>query len=757
LKEKTIDNDIDRSTMNAFHQMGLPEELLQYIDKLGFTAPTPIQLEAIPLAMNDHDVMGSAQTGTGKTLAFGIPLIAKLMANPFESALILTPTRELAQQVHMAIRQLLAIRGDLKTALLIGGDPYPGQMQQLNANPRLIVGTPGRVIDHIERGTFKTKNVHFLVLDETDRMLDMGFGIQLDQIIPHLSKNRQTMMFSATFPVTIEKLAAKYLKDPKRVSVGSNFKPAAAIKQDILKVSEEEKYPQLLSQLSEREGSVIIFVKTKIGADRLANNLYKEKYRVSAIHGDLRQKKRESVIHGFRIGRTQILVATDVAARGLDIPHIQHVINYDLPQCPEDYIHRIGRTARAGATGFALCLITPQQTKKWGEIQRLMNPDQKIETPRNSGSKSSTNKNSKSFGQNRRRDFDKQDPFYPKKPFGGFKSEGGSKGGFSKPRREFDNDRPSAPKQRFEGAPRDHYSPDKPRTEGFSKPPRREFDNDRPSAPKQRFEGNREGFSRDTPREGGFSKPPRREFDNDRPSAPKQRFEGNREGFSRDTPREGGFSKPPRREFDNDRPSAPKQRFEGNREGFSRDTPRVGGFSKPPRREFDRDASSAPKKRFEGNREGFSRDTPREGGFSKPPRREFDSDRSSAPKQRFESNREGFSRDTPREGGFSKPPRREFDRDGTAPKRFEGPRAQRAAFDGPKGPRDDRPRDDRPRSERPKFDGPKPAFARDSAAPKAGFDKPKRDFQKKSFAPSSGSKSFDKDGRKPFKPRARAA
>jgi len=358
-----------------FTGFGLPAKLLQSLTRIGFTEPTPIQEQTIPLALAGQDVLGSAQTGTGKTGAFGIPLIAKMMADPEAMALIMTPTRELAGQVLKALQQFIPTQ-DIKTALLIGGEPMPRQFRQLNQSPRLIVGTPGRINDHLERGSLKLEKVRFLVLDETDRMLDMGFGIQIDKIVRFIPADRQTMMFSATLPANIIKMSGKYMRNPKRVAVGSTTTPIANIRQELIHTNDTDKYKQLLAQLLERDGSIIIFVKTKYGTERLADKLNKADHSAEAIHGDLQQRRRDRVIQNFRDKKHRILVATDVAARGLDIPHIEHVINYDLPQCPEDYIHRIGRTARAGAQGAAVNLLTPADGAKWKAIHRLIHDGQ---------------------------------------------------------------------------------------------------------------------------------------------------------------------------------------------------------------------------------------------------------------------------------------------------------------------------------------------------------------------------------------------
>jgi ATP-dependent RNA helicase DeaD len=368
--------------MQDFNGLELPSPLRAALEFMKFTTPTPIQAQSIPPALDGKDVLGTAQTGTGKTAAFGIPLVAKLMNNPRGSALVLTPTRELALQVITVLHQLLGKASPIRSALLIGGEPMGRQFSQLRGRPRLIVGTPGRINDHLARGTLLLHDANFLVLDETDRMLDMGFGIQLEQIEKYLAKPRQTLMFSATLPGNIMKLAQKYLQSPVRVAVGSTTTPAANIKQEVVHTTIPQKYQHLRDLLDQREGAMIVFVKTKIGAEELAQKLYRAEYSVDAIHGDLRQSQRDRVIRGFRNRKFRILIATDIAARGLDIPHVEHVINFDLPQCPEDYVHRIGRTARAGAEGEAICLITPQDGAKWRAIRRLLNPNEQQESSR---------------------------------------------------------------------------------------------------------------------------------------------------------------------------------------------------------------------------------------------------------------------------------------------------------------------------------------------------------------------------------------
>jgi ATP-dependent RNA helicase DeaD len=361
--------------MDDFSTLGLPQPLMQSLERMNFTTPTPIQAQAIPPALQGRDILGSAQTGTGKTGAFGIPLVAKLMNSPRGAAIVMTPTRELAVQVMKMLEELLGKKSGINTALLIGGEPYPRQMQDLRNQPRLIVGTPGRINDHIERRTLLLHLTDFLVLDETDRMLDMGFTDQIEAIIKFLPKKRQTLLFSATLPSNIVRIAQNYMVDPVRVAVDPKTMTAPKIKQTIMQIAEKDKYDTLVSECKSRDGSIIVFVKTKWNAEKMAQRLRTEHIDAEAIHGDLRQNKRDKVIKNFRAQKYRVMVATDIAARGLDIPHIEHVINYDLPQMAEDYVHRIGRTARAGAEGEALCFVTPTDKAKWSAIQRLIDPD----------------------------------------------------------------------------------------------------------------------------------------------------------------------------------------------------------------------------------------------------------------------------------------------------------------------------------------------------------------------------------------------
>ena len=369
---------INYITTMKFTELNLPKEILTSLKKLNFDEATPIQEQAIPLAIAGKDILGSAQTGTGKTAAFAIPMIARLMQKPESNAIVLTPTRELATQVMQTIQSLISTELHSQTILLIGGAPMAKQLQKLRNFPRIVVGTPGRINDHLKRKSLLLKKTDFLVLDETDRMLDMGFSIQIDEIVKHMPQERQTLLFSATLPKNIMKIADKYLIDPQRISIGETSRPVEKIKQDFVHLRNEEKYDHLVKQLDERQGSVIIFTATKIWADKIADKLSRDKHKADAIHGDLRHSKREQVIAAFRRNKFRILVATDVAARGLDIPHIEHVINYDLPQCAEDYVHRIGRTARNEAEGSALSYVSPTDKVKYALINQLLNPGAKM-------------------------------------------------------------------------------------------------------------------------------------------------------------------------------------------------------------------------------------------------------------------------------------------------------------------------------------------------------------------------------------------
>jgi ATP-dependent RNA helicase DeaD len=358
--------------MESFQELGLPEFLGHSLQQINFSKPTPVQAQAIPAALEGKDVIASAQTGTGKTAAFGIPLLAYLEKHRDKTALILTPTRELAVQVLEVLRQLTGTHFLGGSVLLIGGANMGTQLAALGRKPRLVIGTPGRVIDHLNRGSLSLASSGFLVLDEADRMLDMGFAPQLEEIRKRLPAVRQTLLFSATLPSNIQQMGSKFLKDPLRITIGSSTQPIQKIAQMVLYTTEAKKPEELLGEIQERRGSVVVFARTQHRVDRIMNRLKDNGIHVTRIHGGRTQSQRRQALDQFREGKVLVLVATDIAARGLDIHHIAHVINYDLPRNPEDYIHRVGRTARMGAEGDALCFLTPEDRELWGRILKLM-------------------------------------------------------------------------------------------------------------------------------------------------------------------------------------------------------------------------------------------------------------------------------------------------------------------------------------------------------------------------------------------------
>ena len=407
-----------------FSDLNIENKLKKSIELAEFRTPTPIQSQSIPISLEGKDVLGTAQTGTGKTLAFTIPMLNKLLKNKQAMALIICPTRELATQVMETVLKLNIREIGIGNALLIGGESMQKQLRQLKKGARIIVGTPGRINDHIERKSLNLSRVNYLVLDETDRMLDMGFTPQIEIILKFIPKDHQTLLFSATLPENILKISQKYLNNPERVSVGSLSTPIEKIKQETFQITADKKYHELINQLVERSGSILVFVKTKHGADKIVKRLKYDGHKADAIHGNLRQSKRDRVIRGFRNGNNRILIATDVAARGLDIPVIKHVINYDLPQVPEDYIHRIGRTGRAGKDGSALTFLTNNDRSMWRSIQKLIDPDFKVKEearPNNQKSKKFNKKNK--FKKKFKNKFSKN-KLSKKKKFKKFESKG---------------------------------------------------------------------------------------------------------------------------------------------------------------------------------------------------------------------------------------------------------------------------------------------------------------------------------------------
>jgi len=366
----------------SFTDLGIKESILKIISGLGLTTPTPIQQQAIPAALSGQDIVGIAQTGTGKTFAFGIPMLQQLALNKGRGLVVL-PTRELASQVEKSLHSLGGPLG-LRTALVIGGEPVFRQLPALRRHPHIVVGTPGRLIDLLKSGNLKLDTVSVLVFDEADMMFDMGFAPQIEEIMKSVPKNRQTLLFSATMPLAVMKLAEKNLKTPVRVEVAPAGTTAALVDQEIYIMSREERWNQLINLLKEYQSSVLVFVRTKHGASKLSKKLKAGGHKAAEIHSNLSFPQRQASLAGFKSGQHRILVATDVAARGLDINDIELVLNYDLPDNSEDYVHRIGRTARAGKKGKAISFATPQQGREVQRIEQLIRKNLPIKKITNS-------------------------------------------------------------------------------------------------------------------------------------------------------------------------------------------------------------------------------------------------------------------------------------------------------------------------------------------------------------------------------------
>ncbi|WP_152394381.1 DEAD/DEAH box helicase [Paenibacillus guangzhouensis] len=358
--------------MTNFTDFGLDAKLLQAITELGFEESTPIQSKSIPFAMEGKDLIGQAQTGTGKTAAFGIPLINKIPVTEDRIvALIMTPTRELAIQVSEEIAKLARFKGT-RSLPIYGGQDIVRQIRALKKKPQIIIGTPGRLLDHINRKTIKLDDVQTVILDEADEMLDMGFMEDIQSILKLVPDERQTMLFSATMPPNIQKLAQQFLKNPEHVSVIPKQVSAPLIDQAYIEVHERQKF-EALSRLLDMESPelAIVFGRTKRRVDELSEALQKRGYSADGLHGDLSQNQRDTVMRKFRDGSIDVLVATDVAARGLDVSGVSHVVNFDLPQDPESYVHRIGRTGRAGKEGTAWSFVTPREIDHLHFIEKV--------------------------------------------------------------------------------------------------------------------------------------------------------------------------------------------------------------------------------------------------------------------------------------------------------------------------------------------------------------------------------------------------
>ena len=364
--------------MSDFDLMGLPKRLLTRLNNLGFTEPTPIQSHAIPHALQGRDVMGLAQTGTGKTMAFGLPLASLMLEygrkpQPYTvRGLVLAPTRELAQQISQSLRDLLD-GTPLKVGMVVGGMSINAQIQRLARGTDLLVATPGRLLDLLDRNALTLDECSFLVLDEADQMLDLGFIHALRKIAGLLPEDRQTMLFSATMPKQMNEIAQSYLKNPKRVEVSPPGKAADKITQAVHFIAKAEKTNLLIELLDKhRDERALVFGRTKHGSEKLMKLLEKRGFAAASIHGNKSQGQRERALAAFKSGQIKVLVATDVAARGLDIPDVKHVYNYDLPNVADAYVHRIGRTARAGKDGAAIAFCAPDEMDQLKAIQKVM-------------------------------------------------------------------------------------------------------------------------------------------------------------------------------------------------------------------------------------------------------------------------------------------------------------------------------------------------------------------------------------------------
>ena len=552
-----------------FNNLGIEESLLKRINALGFKHPTPIQYKAIPIATSGEDVVGIAQTGSGKTLAFSIPTL-QIVSNSDKVGLILLPTRELAVQVEETIRKI-AGANRLRTAIIIGGMSQRPQAKALRARPHVIVATPGRLIDHIEQKNISLNNVGILVLDEADRMLDMGFAPQLDKILSHMTRDRQTMLFSATMPSAITEIARKYMKEPLRIEIAKPGTTAEKVTQEMFIVNKDEKINLLGRLLKEYKGSVLVFSRTRHGATKIAKAIRDMKFTADEIHSNRTQNQRQKALRAFTVGKVRILVATDIAARGIDVDNVELVVNFDLPDQTDDYVHRIGRTARAGREGTAISFACPDQKGDVAQIQKLINMKlpirshtgealpEIIDGPRSGRSKKHQKAGRNSNGSRGSRP--------PRRNSSSDRSSGGSYGvgnkygsrstgsssrpsrdGDSRPRRSSSSDRPSTGGSKY--APK-HSASSSARSndgEGRRFAPKRNTSSHAPTSGNSR--PNR--YVSSTDRTGSDARPARRSSSSSRPStggkkyAPKRNTTGKPAGKSWGQKRSGGKTRPGR-------------------------------------------------------------------------------------------------------------------------------------------------------------------------------------------------------------------
>ncbi|WAU76322.1 DEAD/DEAH box helicase [Acinetobacter sp. TR3] len=641
----------------TFAEFSLHETLQQALEGLGFTTPTPVQEQAIPAALEGKDLLVSSQTGSGKTAAFLLPTLNSLAGEEAfvsfkdrmkavtqPTILVISPTRELAQQVSQdAIAFVRHMKG-VRIAAIMGGMPFGKQIQQLKG-AQVVVATPGRLLDLVNRRQIKLDKVESLIVDEADRMLDLGFSEDLEAIGELAANRKQTLMFSATFADRIIRLAERMMNDPQRIAIETGHSTNTDVTQTLHWTDGFEHKKKLLTHWLSDESvdQAVVFASTQEDTDMLAEELAEAGHSVVALHGAMPQTVRNRRLRSIREGRAKILVATDVAARGLDVPTISHVINFGLPMKNEDYVHRIGRTGRAGRTGQAVTLATYRERGKIRALEDYL--DARLNVSEIEGLEPSPPP-ARSGRDGRGRDGGGRGRGGRDGGRGGFgggrRFEGESnfkrrEGGDDRPRRSFD-DKPRGERPSFGGEdrPRREFNSDRPRREGgFEDRPRRNFD-DKPRGERPSFGGEdrpRREFNSDRPRrEGGFEDRPRREFNSDRPR------------------REGGFEDRPRREFNSDRPR------------------REGGFNDKPR--FDSNDDNR------GNRVDYK--PRREGGFGDRPKRDFG------------------DRPAQREGGFGDRPKRSFGGEDRPKRSFGGEDRPKRSFGG-----EDRPKrsfgDDRPK------------------------------------------------------------
>lgn len=655
---------------SVFSDLPLAPELQRTLAHLQFITATPIQTACIPAAIEGKDIIGIAQTGTGKTFAFGLPLLQRLHGTD-DKALIVVPTRELALQVEESLRRVAANLGT-KFAVLIGGASMGQQKTALRSRPNVIIATPGRLIDHMKQKTVSLNQTTILVLDEADRMFDMGFAPQVEQILHGLPTDRQTMLFSATMPDGISQMVKRYMKLPVRIEIAPQGSVADKLVQEVFIVRGAMKSQLLEKLLGDYNGTVLVFVRTKYAATRISNLIRAMGHSSAELHSNRSLSQRKQALQGFKDGRYRVLVATDIAARGIDVTNIELVVNYDLPENPEDYVHRIGRTGRAGMEGKAISFAAPDQISLMKRIERLT----RTRLPQSALPKELPELRLPPKGAFQRED---EGGSFRGRREGGFRRspDRGDRGERSE-RPRFRSFTPSQQVWTKESIRDENAAPKEGDTYDFGKDnkvieeerPRR-TEGFRPRRSDTREGGDRGGYNRERSSSGGYAGRSRRPFGEDRGSRPSYAggnsggFRGRRESGSAEGGRsESGYSRSPNRSFErssSDRPQSGYARPAGR--GFSRSSdrpssdrpysPRSGGFGK--RKEFGSSQSSE----GSGPRGGFGRPSSRSSYGRPRPSRDGGS-----------SENRGFSSDRPRRsGGFKGKPRSGFGNGGARTER----------------------------------------------------------------------------------------